>query len=188
MSGSSIAWLNAALFLVQTVTNLYLLTILFRFVLQQVRADFHNPLSQFVVAVTNPVIVPARRVIPSIGRVDTATLFVLVALQCLVTWLLLAILGAAIDVETFVLYVVLRLISLTLWFYVISIFIYAILSLVAPSTYSPIAMLLGQVVGPVLRPVRRILPPIAGFDLSPMVVLVLLYALDIALPLPRFLG
>ena len=173
---------NAAFFLVQTVTNLYLLTILFRFVLQQVRADFYNPFSQFIVTVTNPVIVPARRVIPSIGRIDTATLVVLVVLQCLVTWLLLAMLGAAITLEIFARFVALRLITLTLWFYMISIFIYSILSWFAQAGYSPIAMLLGQVVGPVLRPVRRILPPISGFDLSPLVVLLLLYALNIALP------
>lgn len=174
--------LNAAYFLVQTVTNLYLLTILFRFVLQQVRADFYNPFSQFIVTVTNPVVLPARRVIPSIGRIDTATLVVLVVLQCLVTWLLLAMLGVAITLETFARFVVLRLITLTLWLYIISIFLYVILSWVAQAAYSPIAMLLGQVVGPVLRPVRRILPPIAGFDLSPLVVLLLLYALNIALP------
>lgn len=174
--------LNAAYFLVQTVTNLYLLTILFRFVLQQVRADFYNPFSQFVVTVTNPLVVPARRVIPSIGRIDTATLVVLIVLQCLVTWLLLAMLGAAITLETFARFVVLRLITLTLWLYIISIFLYVILGWVAQASYSPIAMLLGQVVGPVLRPVRRILPPISGFDLSPLVVLLLLYALNIALP------
>jgi len=177
--------LNAAFFLVSAITNWYLLTILFRFVLQQVRADFYNPLSQFVVTVTNPVVIPARRVIPSIGRIDTATLVVLVVLQCLVAWLLLTMLGATLNLETFVLYVGRRLISLTLWFYMISIFIYVILGWVAQRAYSPIAMLLGQVVGPLLRPVRRILPPISGFDLSPAVVLLLLYALDIALPYPR---
>ena len=173
---------NAAYFLVQTVTNLYLLTILFRFVLQQVRADFYNPFSQFIVTVTNPVVLPARRVIPSIGRVDTATLVVLVVFQCLVAWILLAMLGGAITAETFIRFVVLRLITLVLWFYIVSIFIYSILSWFAQAGYSPIALLLGQVVGPVLRPVRRVLPPISGFDLSPLVVLLLLYALNIALP------
>jgi YggT family protein len=104
---------------------------------------------------------------------------VLVVLQCLVSWLLLTMLGAAVTVETFVLYVVLELVSLTLWLYIVSIFMYAILSWFAQAAYSPIAMLLGQVVGPLLRPVRRILPPISGFDLSPLVVLLLLYALNI---------
>lgn len=179
---------NAAFFLVQTVTHLYLLTVLFRFVLQQVRADFYNPFSQFIVAVTNPVVLPARRVIPSIGRIDTATLVVLVVLQCLVSWLLLTMVGAVVTVEAFVLYVVLQLVSLTLWLYIVSIVIYAILSWVAQAAYSPIAMLLGQVVGPLLRPVRRILPPISGVDLSPLVVLLLLYALNIWVSSLRLVG
>jgi YggT family protein len=178
---------EAGLFLVQTVTHLYLLTILFRFVLQQVRADFYNPLSQFIVKVTNPLIVPARRVIPSIGSIDTATLVVLVALQFLVTWVLLEMLGVAVTLDTYLLFVALRLIHLTLWLYTISILLYVILSWVAQAAYSPIAMLLGQVVGPVLRPVRRILPPISGIDLSPLVVLLLLQALRIALSLPPYL-
>jgi YggT family protein len=111
----------------------------------------------------------------------------LALLECLVTWLLLTMAGAAIAVDTYVLYVVLRLISLTLWLYSISILVYVVLSFLAHVTYSPIAMLLGQVVGPVLRPVRRILPPIGGLDLSPWVVLVLLQALMIALQLPPYL-
>jgi YggT family protein len=182
MNGTSLS--RAALFLVQTIANLYLLTILFRFVLQQVRADFYNPLSQFIVRVTNPLVVPARRVIPSIGSIDTATLVVLVALQCLATWVLLEVLGANVGLDTYIYYVVLRLIHLTLWLYSISILLYVILSWVAQAAYSPIAMLLGQVVGPVLRPVRRVLPPISGIDLSPLIVLLLLQALRIALTLP----
>ena len=111
----------------------------------------------------------------------------LVALECLVTWLLLALVGGAPNVETFLLFVLLRLASLTLWLYSISILVYVILSWVAQASYSPIAMLLGQVVGPILRPVRRILPSIAGLDLSPLVVLLLIQALMIALPLPPYL-
>jgi YggT family protein len=179
--------LNAGLFLVQTVTHLYLLTILFRFVLQQVRADFYNPLSQFIVRVTNPLVIPARRVIPSIGNIDTATLVVLLLVQCLVTWLLLEIVNVSVSLDAYLLFVVLRLVHLTLWLYTISLLLYVILSWVAQAAYSPIAMLLGQVVGPILRPVRRILPSISGVDLSPLVVLLLLQALRIALALPPYL-
>jgi YggT family protein len=178
---------NAAFYLVKTFSDLYLLTFLFRFILQWVRADFYNPLSQFIVRATNPLVVPARRAIPSVGEVDVPTLVVLVLLQCLVTWLLLTMAGVTEPVDSFLLYVVLRMISLTLWLYSISILVYVILSFLAHAAYSPIAMLLGQVVGPVLRPVRRILPPIAGLDLSPWVVLILLQALMIALQLPPYL-
>jgi YggT family protein len=89
--------------------------------------------------------------------------------------------------DSYLLFVALRLIHLTLWLYTISLLLYVILSWVAQAAYSPIAMLLGQVVGPILRPVRRILPPIGGIDLSPLVVLLLLQALRIALSLPPYL-
>jgi YggT family protein len=178
---------NAAFYLVKTFSDLYLLAFLFRFILQWVQADFYNPLSQFIVRATNPLVVPARRLMPSVGEIDVPTLVVLVLLQFLVTWLLLTMAGVAVSIETFLLYVVLRLISLTLWLYSISILVYVILSFLANAMYSPIAMLLGQVVGPVLRPVRRILPPIAGLDLSPWLVLILLQALMIALQLPPYL-
>jgi YggT family protein len=175
---------NAVFYLVKTISDLYLLTFLFRFILQWVRGDFYNPLSQFIIKVTNPLVVPARRIIPSVGEVDVPTLVVLVLLECIVTWLLLTLAGTATTVETFALYVVLRLVSLTLWLYTISILVYVILSFFAQAAYSPIAMLLGNVVGPVLRPVRRILPPIGGLDLSPWLVLVVLQALMVALQLP----
>ena len=179
--------LNAAFYLVKAFTDLYLLTFLLRFILQWVRADFYNPFSQFIVKATNPLVVPARRLLPSFGEVDVPTLIVLVLLQGIVTWLLLAMVGAAFGLDTFLIYVVLRLISLALWLYSISILVYVILSFFAQASYSPIAMLLGQVVGPVLRPVRRLLPPIGGLDLSPLVVLIVLQALMIALQLPTYL-
>jgi len=179
--------LNAAFFLIKSFSDLYLATFLLRFVLQRVRGDFYNPLSQFVVRATNPLVVPARRILPSAGGYDLPTLAVLAVLECLVTWLLLKLVGATLNLETFVLFVFLRLISLTLWLYSISLLVYVILSWVAQASYSPIAMLLGQVVGPILRPVRKILPPIGGFDLSPLVVLLLIQALMIALPLPTYL-
>ena len=178
---------NAAFYLVKTLTDLYLLTFLFRFILQWVRADFYNPLSQFIVRATNPLVVPARRIVPSVGELDVATLVVLAALECAVTWLLLAIVGTGFAFDTFMVYVLLRLISLTIWLYSIAILVYVVLSFLAQAAYSPIAMLLGQVVGPVLRPVRRIIPPIAGLDLSPWLVFILLQALMIALPLPAYL-
>ncbi len=179
--------LNAAFFLIKSFSDLYLATFLLRFILQRVRGDFYNPLSQFVVRATNPLVVPARRILPSAGGYDLPTLTVLAVLECLVTWLLLKLVGATVNLETFVLFVFLRLISLTLWLYSISLLVYVILSWVAQASYSPIAMLLGQVVGPILRPVRRVLPPIGGFDLSPLVVLLLIQALMIALPLPTYL-
>jgi YggT family protein len=178
---------NALLFLIKTIADLYLLTYLLRFLLQWVRADYYNPLAQFVVKVTNPLVVPARRLIPSAAGIDLPTLVVLVALEALVTWALIALMGVTLTPGTFALYVLLRTVSLTLWFYLVAIFIYVILSWVGQRQYSTIGAVLGQIVEPLLSPARRLLPPIAGLDLAPLVVLIVIQAIVIALPLPGYL-
>jgi YggT family protein len=179
--------LNALLFLFKTFSDLYLLIFLLRFILQTVRADFYNPFSQFIVRATNPLVVPARRVLPSAGGFDLPTIIVLVLLQALVTFILLKIVGITPTVDVYLSYLVRRLISLTIWTYTICLFIYVILSWVAQANYSPIAVVLGHVVAPILRPVRRIVPLIGGLDLSPLIVLILLQAASIALNLPAYL-
>ncbi|HEX7079954.1 MAG TPA: YggT family protein [Gammaproteobacteria bacterium] len=178
---------NALIFIVKTITDLYLLTYLLRFIMQWTRADFYNPFGQLIVKVTNPLVVPARRLLPSIRGVDVPTLVVLLLLEALAILLLLALVGAAVPAGTFVAYVVLRLIDLALWFYTIAIFVYVILSWIGQGRYSPLGEILADLVEPVLRPARRILPPIAGLDLSPVLVLILLQAIVIALPLPGVL-
>lgn len=178
---------NALIFLVKTLTDLYLLTFLLRFIMQWTRADFFNPFGEAIVRITNPLVVPARRMLPSARSIDLPTLIVLVLLEALATLLLLRLAGASPPIDTFVVLVVLRLINLTLWFYTIAIFVYVILSWVGAGRYSPIGAMLGDIVEPVLRPVRRILPPIGGLDLSPLLVLIVLQAIVIAIDLPAFL-
>jgi YggT family protein len=179
---------SAFVYVFKALTNLYLLAFLLRFILQWIRASYDNPLSQAVVRITNPLIVPARRVLPSFRGVDAPTLVVLFVLECLVTGALLVFLHATLPVPTFLFYVILRLVSLTLWLYIGAIFIYVILSWFQdPRTYNPMTKLLREIVYPVLRPVARILPPIGGLDLTPLLVSILLIAVTIALPLPLVL-
>lgn len=179
--------LNALLFVIKTLADLYLLTFLLRFLMQWLRADYYNPLAQFVVTVTNPLVVPARRIIPSAAGLDLATLVVLIGLEALMTWGLATLVGVTLSASTFVLYVALRVVSLTLWFYLLAIFVYVILSWIGQRQYNPIGALLGQLVEPLLAPARRLVPAIGGLDLSPLLVLILLQAVVIALPLPPFL-
>jgi YggT family protein len=167
-------------FLITTVSNLYLLTFLVRILLQASRADFYNPISEFIVRVTNPLVRPARRIIPGVRSIDLPTLIVLVLLEIVVTLMLLGIVGVRPSLAQLLWLVAFRLVYLTLWTYTICIVVYAILSWVAQAAYSPIALLLGQVVEPVLRPARRILPPIGGLDLSPLLVFILIQAASIA--------
>lgn len=179
---------SALIFLIKTLADLYLLTFLLRFILQWVRAGYHNPLSQFVLRATSPLVIPARRLLPSVGGLDVPTLAVLIALECLVTWLLTLLAGFSVPVSTLLLYVLLRLVALTLWFYSVALFAYVILSWFGSRGASPLATVLAEIVDPVLRPVRRLLPPIGGLDLSPLLVMLLCQTAVIALRLPWFLG
>lgn len=174
------------LFLVRTLTDLYLLTFLLRFILQWIRADFYNPFAQAIVKLTNPLINPVRRIVPSSRSIDIPTLVVLIVLEGIVTSILIYIAGFRV-LTPLPLLVLYRLISLTLWFYSVSVFIYVILSWVGQRGYNPIASVLSDLNEPLLRPIRRVLPPIAGLDLSPLLVLILLQAGLLAIPLPGFL-
>jgi len=100
---------------------------------------------------------------------------------------MLAIVSLSVSAATFALWVLLRLISTMLYLYMLSIFLYVILSWIAPGGYHPISRVLMDLNEPLLRPVRRFLPAIAGLDLSPMLVIILIVAARMALPLPSFL-
>jgi len=176
------------IFLVRTLGDLYLLTYLLRFIMQWVRADFYNPLAQFVVKATNPLVVPARRIVPSAGGADLATLLILVILEAALTWALLFLGSLTVTASTFALLVPLRLINLTLWFYTVSLFVYVLMSWLTQAGHSPISRMLAELNEPLLGPVRRLLPPMGGLDLSPLLVLILLQAVRLALPLPAYLS
>jgi len=171
--------LDALIFLLRTFADLYLLTFLLRFILQWARANHYNPLSQVVFKVTNPLVVPARRLLPSVAGLDIPTLVVLIVLEIVVTFVLLRLVDLSLPIPRLLFYSLLRLISLVLWFYVGALIIYAVLSWFAQPSRNPMAVLLGQLVEPLLRPARRMLPPIGGFDLSVLLVIVLLQAVTI---------
>ena len=171
--------LDALIFLLRTFADLYLLTFLLRFILQWARANHYNPLSQVVFKVTNPLVVPARRLLPSVAGLDIPTLVVLIVLEIVVTFVLLRLVDLSLPIPRLLFYSLLRLISLVLWFYVGALIIYAVLSWFAQPSRNPMAMSLGQLVEPLLRPARRMLPPIGGFDFSVLLVIVLLQAVTI---------
>jgi YggT family protein len=178
---------RALIFLVKTLADLYLLTFLLRFVLQWIRASYYNPLSQFVLRVTAPLVIPARRVVPSVAGFDVPTLVVLTLLEALVTWLLLKLAGVTAPLGTFALLTLLRLVALTLWLYSVALFVYAILSWFGDRGRNPLATVLAEIVEPLLSPVRRLLPAVGGLDFSALLVMLLCQAALIALPLPDLL-
>ena len=178
---------SALIFLFKTLADLYLLTFLLRFIMQWVRASYYNPLAQFVLKVTSPLVVPARRLLPSIAGLDVPTLVVLFLLEVLATWALLGLAGLSIPVPQLLMFALLRVIALTLWLYTVTLFVYVLLSWFGQRGANPMAYVLGELVEPLLRPIRRLLPPIGGLDLSPLLVILLLQAAAIALPLPSYL-
>ena len=175
---------SALIFIFQTFAELYLATFLIRFLLQWVRADYYNPLSQFIFRVTAPLVVPARRILPSVSGWDMPTLVVLVVLQLAETFFLDLFSGAVPTFGVLVTQAILQLVVLLLRLYVFAIFLYALMSLLGDRGHGPMASVLGSLVRPVLNPIRRVLPPIGGFDLSPLIALVALQAIVIALGSP----
>lgn len=173
--------MSAMVFLVSTLFNLYLMVVILRLWLQLARADFYNPLSQFVVKATHPIVGPMRKVIPSIGRLDTATLLlaILVSAAKLVT--LTFIIGAGtINPIGILLVAVVDVIkeTLSLMFWVL--LLRAVLSWVSQGR-NPIDYVLQQLTEPLLAPVRKVIPPIGGLDLSVLVVIIALQFLQILL-------
>lgn len=180
---------DALIFVLRSLAELYIITFVLRLILQWVRADFHNPLSQFLLKVTDPLVVPLRRVVPPVGRIDTATLLIAVALQAVLVLVLvnLACLGSPNPAQILSL-AVLGIVRLVLRLYFFVIIAYVILSWVAPGTYNPVASLLSSMAEPVLAPLRRIIPPIGGIDLSPLFAIIGLQALTMLLPIGRVMS
>lgn len=168
----------ALLYLIDTLLSLAQLCFLLRLLLQWARADFRNPLLRAIVQLTSPVLVPLRRLLPAIGRLDTASVLVVIALALLRVSLAGLLSGAGLPpLLPWAAVAVLQLIRLVLWTYFFAIFLYATLSLIAPGTYSPAQGLLNSLCEPVLRPFRRLIPPLANLDLSPLWAGILIQAL-----------
>lgn len=175
---------NALTFIIRTLIDLYIITFVLRLILQWVRADFGNPLTQFVLKVTNPLVIPLRRMVPPVRGLDTATLIVVLLLELIVTLGLIKLTCAGNpDVIQLVSLTVLRLIYLVLRIYLFVILIYVLLSWINPGGYHPVAHLLHSIAEPVLRPFRNFIPPIGGIDLSPLFALIAIQALTMVLPI-----
>jgi len=180
---------NAAVFLIKIVFGLYLVAVLLRFLLGWSRADFYNPISQFLVRATNPLLVPLRRVIPPLGRVDLASVLLLLGLSMLESWLVGLAQGLSAAPAGLAVLASASLLDLTLHIYLISILIQVVLSWLNPGAYSPATALINSLNEPLLAPARRLLPSIGGLDLSPLLVLIALQLASILLVAPlRDLG
>lgn len=168
---------QAMLFLLDTVLGLFVYVVMLRFYLQMFRAPFNNPVSQFVVALTRFAVNPLRKIIPGLWGMDLATLFLAWLTEVVLVWAVIALGGGGLmlpglgvlPVMAFL--AVVRLLKVSIQLLIGAVFIQAILSWINP--YSAAAPVLDSLTRPFLKPIRRVVPLVAGVDLSPLVVFVL---------------
>jgi YggT family protein len=178
--------LSPLMLIINTLFDLYVLLVLLRFLLQMLRADFYNPVSQFIVRMTSPPLKILRRFIPSVSGQDTASI-VLCLLLIYAKFLLMRALSipavyiggqaARLDSASYtglLIYSVADLLALLLTVFLVAVIIKVVLSWISPGHYNPVIGLVDRIASPVLRPIRRLLPSVGGLDLSPLFATLLL--------------
>jgi len=175
--------LYALVFLINTLFGLFTAAVILRFLLQWLRADFYNPICQAIVKITNPLLLPLRRIIPGWRGLDFAAVVLAVILQLINVTLVLVIVIGFPSPLNLAWWTVLKLVFLLVNLYFVTILVEAILSWTNASQHNPIAGLLWCINAPLLQPARKLIPPLGGLDLSPLVILILLQVVNILLPL-----
>jgi YggT family protein len=170
---------TAAVYVLQTLGSLYLLIVLLRFVLQLVRANFYNPLCQFAVKATQPLLKPLRRIIPSMFGLDMSSLVLAILVQlALMALTLLLTFGTTGNPLQLLIWSLIGVTALFLNIFFYALIISVILSWVAPGSHNPGAELVNQICEPALAPFRKILPSLGGLDISPILAFMVLKLID----------
>ncbi|OZB21122.1 MAG: YggT family protein [Pseudomonas sp. 34-62-33] len=172
--------IEALIYIIQTLGSLYLLIVLLRFILQLVRADFYNPLSQFIVKATQPLLTPLRRIIPGFAGLDLASLTLAILVQLLLMIVTLTLMGINVGgvIPQLLVWSVIGVTSLFLKVFFFALIISVILSWVAPGSYNPGAQLVSQICEPLLAPFRKLLPNLGGLDISPIFAFITINLID----------
>jgi len=173
--------MRALIYIIDALSMLVTFVFLLRFWLPWFGADFRNPIAQGLLHATSPVINPLRRIVPSIGRIDTATILVMFFIQAVTMLLITTLSGAQLSAKYIALLSLFKLVQLSLQLFMFAIIIRIVLSWIAPQTHNPAVALLANITDPLLRPFRRLIPPLGGFDLSPIFAIISLGALGILL-------
>ena len=167
---------HAGAFLIEAIFGLFLYAVLIRFWMQWVRADFRNPIGQMVITLTNPVVVPLRRILPPIGMIDLATVIVALLVVALKYFLIIQVQqpGTVPPLLALIIVSLRDLVRYSIYIFIAAILIQVISSWINPQGYNPIVALAASIANPLLRPVRQLLPSFSGIDFSPIVVLLFL--------------
>jgi YggT family protein len=174
--------MEAVRYIVDTLLWLLTLAFVLRLLFQWVRADFRDPMADAIVRLTNWLILPLRRLLPPIGKVDTATVVAVIAVASVRTFAALAMAGQGVgDVGQFLRITLVSLADLVLRIYLFALLLYWLTSFVSPGGYAPGLRLLARLCEPILKPVRRIIPPIGQIDFSVLWVSIVIGALLVLL-------
>ena len=169
-------------YLIQTLLGLLLLGTVMRLLLQISKADFYNPISQLLVKLTNPMVLPLRKLLPAFRIFDLSSLVLSILLQMLLIVILLKVNGSYIpNMSLLAIWSFIGVIAIVMKIYFFALLAMIILSWIAPNSYHPAIQLVSQIVEPVMAPVRKILPPIGGLDFSPILVFILINIFEILL-------
>jgi YggT family protein len=181
---------GAAIFVIQTLGSLYLLIVLLRFILQLVRANFYNPLCQFIVKATQPLLKPLRRVIPSVFGLDMSSLVLAILVQMVIFAVVLTLSYMSFNILGLLLWAIIGVTALFLKVFFFAMIISVILSWVAPGSVSPGAELVNQITEPALAPFRRFLPSMGGLDISPILAFMVIQLIQsfVIPPLAMYVG
>jgi YggT family protein len=169
---------NPLIFLIHTLFGLYIAVVLIRFLLQWARADFYNPISQFIVRVTSPVLRPLRQLIPGYAGLDLASLLLAWALKAIELALVAGLVGFTGPLLGSLAWAVPAVVELLIDIFLLAVIIRVVLSWLNPDPFNPAVALIERLTDPIMRPAQRMVPPISGIDLSPMVVIIALVLLQ----------
>ena len=168
------------LFLISTISSFYITIIMLRFLFQLVRAEFYNPVSQFIVKATNPLLVPLRHIVPGVFGIDTASIVLALLLQIVtIEAIYLIQYGNFPPFVAVLVTAAFKLIASVLNIYFWALLIMVILSWVAPHSNHPVTSLINSLLQPILSRIQKIIPPLGGLDFSPMVAMIFIYCLKI---------
>jgi YggT family protein len=166
---------NATTYLIDVLLGLLLLIVVLRFMLQWVRADFRNPIGQFIIRFTNPMLNPLRQVIPGRGTIDIACGILAFILAFVKIWLITAISKFSFAISGLLLYTLADLLKLVIYIFMGAVIIRIIASWIAPQgSYNPLMSAVYALSEPVMAPARKLIPPLGGLDLSPIAVFIFL--------------
>jgi len=173
--------IQIGLLLVNAIAGFFLFVVLLRFLLQAVRADFYNPLSQFIVKATNPLIIPLRKIVPGFGGFDVAALVLLFLVEVVAIVFSLLMTGWPLPIVSILLWALLGSVGLFLKLYFWGLLITVIVSWVAPQSHNPALELLKQIIEPAMKPIRKMMPDMGGMDISPIIAFLVIQVFEILL-------